>query len=546
MVAKDRRTKVLQSSFFNGIDFVEIANDAQTALRVHFLNDLPLAFTLDSPPVTITGGESIPSVAVNPINNSTDWSHDDSHLVLSLTVAAPGDFSNYTLTIVQKKTLASGGYQLDPYFSTAVFSFKALCPSDLDCQAATVVCPAPPSDAPPIDYLAKDFLSFRQALLDFSALSYPEWQERSEADFGVMFLEALSALADDLSYTQDRIAAEASLDNATQRRSVVRMARLVDYQPSPALSASVLLQFDVRPGISTLRNGLTVTAPGPDGSPIPFETGPSLASRQIDPSSGLLPVPLPTVSAAWNRGAICPYWFDDSQRCLRAGSTQMYITGSGFDFFAGQSLLIETAPTTSADPPIRQIVQLLDSGTELCDPLYGPPTDLPYSLPASTCPGSPSQGTSVTLIRWSAEDALTADRDLLFTTLAGNLILATQGLTQAPETFTIPPVPAPLLNRPSAIVRTGPNDTPADPSLQYLYTLRFAPLTWLPPVDPTQLPQPEIVLMGQAPEAPSILWEFFKWLLDAQPFDPAFTVDAARYSSMAGSLGSLAPIRLRR
>ena len=46
---------------------------------------------------------------------------------------------------------------------------------------------------PPIDYLAKDFLSFRQALLDFSALRYPQWQERSEADFGVMFLEALSA-----------------------------------------------------------------------------------------------------------------------------------------------------------------------------------------------------------------------------------------------------------------------------------------------------------------------------------------------------------------
>ena len=66
---------------------------------------------------------------------------------------------------------------------------------------------------PPIDYLAKDFLSFRQALLDFSALRYPEWQERSEADFGVMFLEALSALADDLSYTQDRVAAEATLRN---------------------------------------------------------------------------------------------------------------------------------------------------------------------------------------------------------------------------------------------------------------------------------------------------------------------------------------------
>ena len=129
--------------------------------------------------------------------------------MLSLTVAAPGDFSNYTLTIRQKPTLASGSPLLDPFFASSVFSFKARCPSDLDCQAPAVVCPPTPTNAPPIDYLAKDFLSFRQALLDFSALRYPEWQERSEADFGVMFLEALSSLADDLSYTQDRIAAEA-------------------------------------------------------------------------------------------------------------------------------------------------------------------------------------------------------------------------------------------------------------------------------------------------------------------------------------------------
>ena len=201
--------------------------------------------------------------------------------MLSLTVAAPGDFSNYTLTIRQKPTLASGSPLLDPFFASSVFSFKARCPSDLDCQAPAVVCPPPPTDAPPIDYLAKDFLSFRQALLDFSALRYPEWQERSEADFGVMFLEALGALADDLSYTQDRIAAEASLEFATQRRSVVRMARLVDYEPGPALSATVLLQFDVAPGTTTLPDGLPVTAPGPDGTPIPFETG-ALAGRPAD------------------------------------------------------------------------------------------------------------------------------------------------------------------------------------------------------------------------------------------------------------------------
>ena len=317
MEPKDRRTTVLQSSTINGIDFVEVADLAQQTLRVHFLNGVggptgvhdsgagsppasvvvPLAETLDTPAVTITGGESIPEVLVNTIDDSDAWSTDDGHLVLTLTVAAPGDFSNYTLRIRQRKGLQSGSPLLDPILASSVFSFKARCPSDLDCQTPAVVCPPTPTDAPPIDYLAKDFLSFRQALLDFSALRYPEWQERSEADFGVHVSGgALSALADDLSYTQDRIAAEASLEFATQRRSVVRMARLVDYEPTATLAATVLLQFDVADWVREIPDGLGVTAPGPDGTPIPFETGTSLSNRMIDPSSGGLRAALPLPS----------------------------------------------------------------------------------------------------------------------------------------------------------------------------------------------------------------------------------------------------------
>ena len=84
-----------------------------------------------------------------------------------------------------------------------------------------------------IDYLAKDFASFRAALLDYSAPAYPQWVERDEPDLGMVLVELLSAAGDDLSYLQDRIAAEATLATATQRGSVVRHARLVDYEPRP-------------------------------------------------------------------------------------------------------------------------------------------------------------------------------------------------------------------------------------------------------------------------------------------------------------------------
>ena len=47
-----------------------------------------------------------------------------------------------------------------------------------------------------------------------------------------MLAELLSAAGDELSYQQDRIAAEATSATATQRRSVIRHARLVDYEPA--------------------------------------------------------------------------------------------------------------------------------------------------------------------------------------------------------------------------------------------------------------------------------------------------------------------------
>jgi hypothetical protein len=91
------------------------------------------------------------------------------------------------------------------------------------------VCPPEPRDEPVINYLAKDYASFRQLILDRLAVVMPEWQERHVPDLGIALIEVLAYAGDHLSYYQDAVATEAYLDTARQRISVRRHTRLVDY-----------------------------------------------------------------------------------------------------------------------------------------------------------------------------------------------------------------------------------------------------------------------------------------------------------------------------
>lgn len=497
-VVKDRRQKLLDSTTLNGIDFVEIASADQRTLRVHFLNHVALSGSVSHP--AITGGETVRTVAVDPIDDTSDWSADaEGRPILTLHTVVAGDFSNYTLVLESPL--------LDRFFSTSAFSFKATCPSDLDCEAVRPACPQETGNPPPIDYLAKDFLSFRKALLDFSALRFPEWQERSEADFGVMFLEALAGLADDLSYTQDRVAAEAALDTATQRRSIVRLARLVDYEPRPATSSTALLQFNVTG--ASLPAGIPVSGLSPDGQIIVFETGTGLADHSTYVVNPLWNGPAVPYDQA--HAPIRPYCWDDSQLCLESGATELWVVGHGFNFTPGLPLLIDTQGILTTDPPIREIIHIASSEEQL-DPLF--------------VDGS-SNPTKVTRIVWDAREKLKWAHDLSRTVLAGNLIPATQG-QRFTERFAIQAAPAGDPNLPLSVVRLGPNSTADSPTLINLYTLRHTPLVWLAP-DADSSPLPEIELIETPPSDPPFAWTWHRILLEADELETAFTLDRASY-----------------
>jgi hypothetical protein len=130
-----------------------------------------------------------------------------------------------------------------------------------------------------VDYLARDYASFRQALISLIPAKLPEWTSQSEADFGIVLIELFSYVADILSYYQDRIANEAFLGTAQERRSAIQHLRLIGYEMAPAAPASALVNVVVGNTVNDtvqIRPGdQFATASTPDRPSMVFEyTGP--------------------------------------------------------------------------------------------------------------------------------------------------------------------------------------------------------------------------------------------------------------------------------
>ena len=94
---KDRVLSVINSTTFNGIDFVEVV--APRTLHVHFLNTVAVADA--SLTATITGGDSVPTVPLRGDRQcATGRTDAEGRPLLTLHALTDGDFSYYTLTII--------------------------------------------------------------------------------------------------------------------------------------------------------------------------------------------------------------------------------------------------------------------------------------------------------------------------------------------------------------------------------------------------------------------------------------------------------------
>jgi hypothetical protein len=257
-----RRGRLLEQKAQNGIDFIEFEEitgpPAKHILHVHFLLDLPAdahGLPADLSKLRVHGGTRITGIAVTRATRAGNQ-------VLDVEVDQQGDYSPYLLAIgwsrdepVLRRDDAGmwrwdeGAWhydftQIDRPFSVGPINFRPGCPIDFDCSPARD-CPPGALPEPALDYLARDYASFRQLLLDLVAQRHPTWTERSPADIGMALVELFAYEGDHLSYFQDAIANETYLDTARQRVSAKRHAKLVDYQMHDGRNAWTFVHLEV-------------------------------------------------------------------------------------------------------------------------------------------------------------------------------------------------------------------------------------------------------------------------------------------------------------
>ncbi len=107
---------------------------------------------------------------------------------------------------------------------------------------------------------------------------------RDSSDFAIALLDGWATVADLLSFYQERIANEGYLRTATERRSVLELARLVGYTLRPGVAASVHLAYtldDNQLDPTLIPAGARAQSlPGPGETPQSFETSEDLEARR--------------------------------------------------------------------------------------------------------------------------------------------------------------------------------------------------------------------------------------------------------------------------
>ncbi len=146
---------------------------------------------------------------------------------------------------------------------------------------------------------------------------------RDDDDPSLALVDAWAVVLDVLSFYQERIVNEGFLRTATERRSILELARSIGYELGPGVAAGTFLSFTVEdsvgtPGYAEIPTGTRVQSlPGPGETPQTFETTSDITAR-----------------AEWN--AMLPK--TSQARTPRTGDREIYLLGTSTGLRAGDAL----------------------------------------------------------------------------------------------------------------------------------------------------------------------------------------------------------------
>jgi Baseplate J-like protein len=418
----------------NGIQYLEVA-PGQRRLDVTFVHSLDLvpAVPLTRANVEITGGTRVRDPGVTGIT----WAGN----VLSVEVATAGDFSTYMLRLVASAGVAAPPAGIDPALAQITFSFKVDCPSDFDCKREEI-CPPAPGVGPVIDYLARDYQSFRRLILDRLAVLMPNWRERNAADLWVSLAEAIAFRGDELSYYQDAVATEAYLGTARQRISVRRHTRLLDYAFHDGCNARVWVAFEVDAAADGLSLPGCDPATGLGGTMLltrlpglPTTIASDGVKTALDAGGEAFELVEPVTLYTAHNGIRFHTWSDD-ECCLPQGATQAFLRddeSNRLRLRAGDVIVLQALASTTtglavdADHRQRMVVRLthVDPEAPVTDGVRGVPsmrrdpvTDQPFveivwddgdALPFALCLSKRIGGALITDMAGASANVALAD-----------------------------------------------------------------------------------------------------------------------------------------
>jgi hypothetical protein len=423
------RRQAVKDSSLNGIDYIEIipsgAPNTAPLIIIRFFKPVSI---IGKNNILITGGTRIRDIGIEWAERADKFtlkqqlqveqqqqllllisdhekeivddisSTKDAEYYLIVRPSSDGDFSTYSLKLIfdldNKETPPKG---FDHILSSIDFFFKVECASDFDCSKEHMkkICPPKVVKEPQIDYMAKDFASFRLLVRNRLAQIMPAWKEDNPADIGIVLMEMLAYIGDHLSYYQDAVATEAYLGTSRSRISVKRHARLLDYFINEGCNARacIFIQVDRPFDGNTIPQGTKLLTKGLIDKAIVTARE---AEREILEEGAKVFETMHDIKLYSYHNEIQFYTWSESNCCLPQGSTSATLKdyGKRLKLQVGDLLLFEEIRSPSGgehdeDPSHKHIVRLTKAERNVDELTHTPIIDISWdkkdALPFPLC-----------------------------------------------------------------------------------------------------------------------------------------------------------------